>query len=154
MDTEKNLSEEKILRGIFLTLQQIENALDDDIRRLCEPLSIKITQAKLLLKLCHNDSVTTSELARVMNIGKSAFSLLCKRLEQKGLLQKRRKSSDQRIVYISLTPDGEQIAAELTEKIKSRRDSQLNSISENSLIEIYQNVLLLWESLETAMAPV
>lgn len=88
------------------------------------PLGITPTQMMLIFTLDHHGSLNISELSEKMEMPKSNISAICGRLEENGLVTRRRDHEDQRIVSIVMT---EKCAA-LTKKAKdvvSREQNRL-----------------------------
>lgn len=52
--------------------------------------------------------MTIGHLAKLLDVSHNTASEHVKRLIQKGLVQKNRDSSDERKVYVTLTPEGEE----------------------------------------------
>jgi MarR family transcriptional regulator, organic hydroperoxide resistance regulator len=62
-----------------------------------------------------NEKVTVQYLSKVMNVMHHTTSEHIKRLIQKGFVTKTRSDQDKRIVYVTLTPIGEEVLKRNTE---------------------------------------
>ncbi|WP_026583950.1 MarR family winged helix-turn-helix transcriptional regulator [Bacillus sp. J33] len=62
-------------------------------------------------------SCTSSELAEVFDVKKSAITAMITRMWEKGLIQRTRDENDRRVVYLTLTEKGNKLYAEAEEKI-------------------------------------
>lgn len=72
-------------------------------RPLLEKLDITYPQYLVLLVLWENDNQTVNQIGEKLHLDSGTLTPLLKRLEQKGLVVRRRKPSDERSVEISLT---------------------------------------------------
>ncbi|CAM3477081.1 MarR family winged helix-turn-helix transcriptional regulator [Cytobacillus oceanisediminis] len=62
-------------------------------------------------------SCTSSELAEVFDVKKSAITAMITRMWEKGLIQRTRDENDRRVVYLTLTEKGNELYAKTEEKI-------------------------------------
>lgn len=62
-------------------------------------------------------AITSSELAKLLNVNKSAITALTNRLIEKGLIERKRQDNDRRVVHLSLSPSGKQLFNECQTKI-------------------------------------
>lgn len=62
-------------------------------------------------------SCTSTELAEVFDVKKSAITAIITRLWEKGLIERTRDESDRRIVYLSLTAKGKELYEKVEERI-------------------------------------
>lgn len=67
-------------------------------------------QAALLLELAQNGPRRMGDLARTLCLGKTNATPLCKKLEEEGYLIRRRGERDERVVWVALSPKGEELA--------------------------------------------
>ncbi|MGJ0193876.1 MarR family winged helix-turn-helix transcriptional regulator [Pantoea sp. RRHST58] len=78
-----------------------------------KPLGLTYPQYLVLLALWETDNVTVSELGARVHLDSGTLSQLLKRLEQAGLINRRRDSGhDERRVLITLTPAGTALKTE------------------------------------------
>lgn len=78
-----------------------------------KPLGLTYPQYLVLLALWETDNVTVSELGTRVHLDSGTLSQLLKRLEQAGLINRRRDSGhDERRVLITLTPAGTALKTE------------------------------------------
>lgn len=78
-----------------------------------KPLGLTYPQYLVLLALWETDNVTVSQLGARVHLDSGTLSQLLKRLEQAGLINRRRDSGhDERRVLITLTPAGTALKTE------------------------------------------
>lgn len=63
-------------------------------------------QANLLLLISQNDGASQRELGEQMDIRPSSMTEMLTKLEQNGLIVKKRDDKDQRVMHIHLTEEG------------------------------------------------
>ncbi|GGE32429.1 transcriptional regulator [Pullulanibacillus camelliae] len=91
-------------RGESLIHQQISEHLTHD-------------QHFVLNYIHKKQTVTSSELAEMLNVKKSAITALINRLEEKGLIERERQHNDRRVVHLSLSSKGRQLSEECDQKV-------------------------------------
>jgi len=82
---------------------------------LLEPLGITYPQYLVFLALWERDGRAVNELGTCLALDSGTLTPLLKRLEQRGLIERRRRSDDERVVEIFLTSAGRAL------RIKARR---------------------------------
>ena len=73
---------------------------------LLAPLGLTYPQYLVLLVLWERDGLPVKEVGERLALDSGTLTPLLKRLEQQGLVERRRGEDDERIVRIHLTPDG------------------------------------------------
>lgn len=81
-------------------------------RPLLDPMGITHPQYLVMLALWESDGRTVGELASALRLEPATSSPLLKRLEALGLVTRRRRETDERVVEISLTAKGRELRAE------------------------------------------
>lgn len=71
-------------------------------------------------------SCTSSELAEVFDVKKSAITAMITRMWEKGLIQRTRDENDRRVVYLTLTEKGNELYIKAEEKIHNLVESLIN----------------------------
>ena len=70
-------------------------------------------QAALLLELAQKGPCRMGDLARTLCLTKTNATPLCKHLEEAGYLTRRRGETDERVVWVTLSPQGKKAATQL-----------------------------------------
>lgn len=78
---------------------------------LLEPLGLTYPQYLVMLVLWEEKSASVKALGERLALDSGTLTPLLKRLEQRGLVTRRRDSDDERVVRIDLTPDGQRLRA-------------------------------------------
>lgn len=83
------------------------------------PLGLTSNEAGILLQLEWAGLFNQKEIARSLGIGKAATGALIADLEARGLLQRRRSSTDARQIDVTLSKEGRAIVKEINARIAS-----------------------------------
>ncbi|MBN2320729.1 MAG: MarR family transcriptional regulator [Acidobacteria bacterium] len=78
---------------------------------------ITLTQFKAIILLSEKENQTLSQLSNGLSRTRCTMTGLVDRLEDKGLVRRKRSSKDRRLVYVSLTDKGRELAVELMDKV-------------------------------------
>jgi len=76
---------------------------------------------------------TSSELAEVFEVKKSAITAIINRLWEKGLIQRTRDENDRRVVYLTLTEKGTALFDKTEERIHKLVESLINKFDETEI---------------------
>jgi MarR family transcriptional regulator, organic hydroperoxide resistance regulator len=92
--------------GQFLRIQR---HVGRGARRVSQDLGISGRMLAALRHLVHNPEATIGELSRHLYVRKSSTSELVRKLEDRGLVQRRRSDRDNRVVRVNLTDAGTEV---------------------------------------------
>lgn len=90
--------------------RNINNTIKQHVRD-----DITTDQFSIMQYIHHNESSTSTEIARNFGVGKSAITALTNRLHDKQLISRKRDPKDRRIIYLQTTSNGEEVIQQ-TEK--------------------------------------
>ena len=94
-----------------------------------DELQITYPQYLVLLVLWENDCISVNEIAKKLILNTNTITPLLKRMEQQGLLNRKRQDKDERKVIVQLTKKGMNLQKEASkipeELIKRLSDSEL-----------------------------
>lgn len=76
---------------------------------------------------------TSSELAEVFDVQKSAITAIIQRLWEKGLIERTRDEKDRRVVYLTLTEKGENLYLQAEERIHTLVESLITKFDESEI---------------------
>jgi MarR family transcriptional regulator, organic hydroperoxide resistance regulator len=91
---------------LCFALYNASRALTRAYAPLLEPLGVTYPQYLVLLVLWERDGLPVKELGERLALDSGTLTPLLKRLEQQGIVERRRGEDDERIVRIHLTPEG------------------------------------------------
>jgi DNA-binding MarR family transcriptional regulator len=76
---------------------------------------------------------TSSELAEVFDVQKSAITAIIQRLWEKGLIQRTRDEKDRRVVYLTLTAKGKELYDKAEDRIHRLVESLLTQFDQSEI---------------------
>jgi DNA-binding MarR family transcriptional regulator len=94
---------------------------------------------------------TSTELASMFGVNKSAITAMTNRLVKKGLIQRTRDQNDRRVVYLTLTERGDEWITETEEKIHKLVESFITKFSEEEIetfIQTYEKLARILQEME------
>ena len=91
---------------LCFALYNASRALTRAYAPLLEPLGLTYPQYLVLLVLWERDGLPVKQIGERLSLDSGTLTPLLKRLEQQGLVERRRGQDDERIVRIHLTPEG------------------------------------------------
>ena len=107
MTTETDNSPQLLLENqVCFPLYSAANAVVRAYRPLLDALDITYLQYMVLMVLWQERSLNVKELGQRLHLDSGTLTPLCKRLEGKGLVQRRRGEADERVRIISVTRQG------------------------------------------------
>lgn len=103
----------KLDNQLCFALYAASNAMTRLYRDKLEPLGLTYPQYLVLLVLWEQDGVAVKEIGQRLHLDSGTLTPMLKRMEQAGLIQRRRSSADERQVDIFLTPAGQALKADI-----------------------------------------
>lgn len=76
-------------------------------RKPLEALNLTYTQYLVMMVLWEHGGMTEGELGKILYLESGTLAPLLKRLEKRGLIERFRPESNERKLFLNLTPDGE-----------------------------------------------
>ncbi|KZN94789.1 MAG: MarR family transcriptional regulator [Bacillaceae bacterium] len=134
---------ERYIKVSFIVTKRAEELVKCEI----DP-DITNEQHYLLRYIHQKERCTSTELANVFRVNKSAITAMINRLVEKGFVQRIRDEKDRRVIYLALTEKGSNLFASTEERVHKVVGSFITKFSEDeieSFIQTYEklaNVLL------------
>jgi DNA-binding MarR family transcriptional regulator len=100
-------------------VHRLDRAIGAQYRPILGRLSLTYPQYLAMLALWEKDALEVGQLCALLDLDTGTVSPLLKRLEAQGLVERRRRVDDERVVTVSLSPAGKA----LEEQAKSVPDS-------------------------------
>lgn len=113
----ESISQEQINRYEMATFA-VERHINAMLKGLM-PEELTIEQYNIIRFIRMSGRSTSSELADSFCVGKSSITAIVTRLVEKGYIQRILGEKDRRVVYLSLTEEGEQICMQLEKVIQN-----------------------------------
>ncbi|TAN28792.1 MAG: MarR family transcriptional regulator, partial [Actinomycetota bacterium] len=77
---------------------------------------VTLAQYRVLVELAARGSQNVADLAAMLGVGPSTATRMCDRLVRKGLVSRRRSTTDRRLVRVSLAPSGRNLVIQVIRK--------------------------------------
>ncbi|MBM9520310.1 MarR family transcriptional regulator [Desulforhopalus vacuolatus] len=100
--------------------------MNDRLRSSLGEKGIHFGQARILTALLKHHSLSQREIAIGLHIKPATVTNMVKKMEASGLIARNRDDNDDRIINVTLTPEGEE-AAHFAEEIIQKIESEIRS---------------------------
>lgn len=128
------------VKELKLTLWNISREITENINNIFYPLAEKhgltLRQLQVLLNLLQHEEHTVGSLGKCMSVAGGNISNLCKKLEREGFVERCRKTDDERVVVVTLSPKGRQTISEIDQLVNHKYELLLKNHSQEFLTEI------------------
>lgn len=91
-------------------------------------------QPPMLFTLFHKDGQSQKELANKLKIQPATITVMLKRMEKAGLVERRQDKEDQRIWRVHITEEGRKICAEVNEILKDIDEEMFKNFADEEKI--------------------
>lgn len=150
--TDSSAFEERVLSS----LRRIIRAIDLHSRELLRRYELTTPQLTCLRFLRRQGLVNTGEIARGISLGQATLTGILDRLEQRGLIARRRSTLDRRCVLVELTPQGQELVATVPVPLQERFAQRLGRLATEDRRRIDQTleqIVDMMEATEIDAAP-
>jgi DNA-binding MarR family transcriptional regulator len=117
-------------QSLGFLVSDITRLLRRDFNRRAEPLGLTQAQWRTLAHLSRQEGVNQAALADMLEIQQMTLGRLIDRLEQSGLVERRRDALDRRSIRLFLTPAAQPLLARMEELAKQTRAIAIDHLSE------------------------
>ena len=123
--------ESDVGKRILFALRRIIRAVDIHSRVLATEYSITGPQLAYLLAVVEKGSLTATEIADRISLSASTVIGVLDRLEGKGFLKRDRDKKDRRLVHVTATDTGLELAASMPYPLKRPLNTALSKMSDS-----------------------
>jgi DNA-binding MarR family transcriptional regulator len=141
-------------KRIISALRQIARMLDIHSRKLASENAVTSAQLSVLRTLGRSDVGTATEIAARVHSSPSTVVGILDRLQEKNLVTRTRDEDDRRVVTVSLTPAGAELAKNIRHPVEEILSSEGSGITESETQQIADCLDLLVHALSTELADV
>lgn len=124
-----NLNDWQLLSQISQAFRSVSDTFTDEV-------DMHRGQAILLCAVCKLDGMTQSELAERLSVQGATVTNMLQRLEETGLVLRRRDADDNRLVRVYITDPGRAKEQELTEQFHAMQETIFKNISNDERVEL------------------
>ena len=113
---------------------------------------LNLTQERILMTVKNSVNVSMVSISRAIGLEKGPFSQTVDKLENLGLLERVRSSSDKRVVRLFLTKEGEILAKKVEDSMESHFSNKIKALSDKELKDLYDALDTLKQIAETLIS--
>lgn len=142
---------------ILQSLRRIIRAIDIHSHKLAHLHNITGPQLGCLLAVKESGPLTSGSVARKVYLSPSTVVGIIDRLEKKGLVARTRDSRDRRVVYVSITPNGEKLIQDtpaLMQETLTKAILQLPELEQVSIAMALEKLTQLMEAQDIKASPI
>jgi DNA-binding MarR family transcriptional regulator len=129
-----------LTESIGFALNKARNLLVMEMDAALDELDISGPQRGVLMMLKESNAHTPFELSRALGIDSGLMTRMLDKLESRGLLARVRSVEDRRVVLLSLTAQGHDLASRIPDIVPGVLNRRVGSFSESEFAEL--NALL------------
>jgi DNA-binding MarR family transcriptional regulator len=114
------MEETGLERQVCFSLHAASRAITGLYRPALDAVGLTYPQYVVMLVLWRRGTISVRDLGRALDLDSGTLSPLLKRIEAQGLIRRTRSAADERVVHISVTPDGSALrerVADLPERL-------------------------------------
>lgn len=142
---------------VLTTIRQIIRATTLHSKHLAKTAGLTAPQLIILKTIREHDELSISRVAELVSLSQATVTTIVKRLEARGLLQRRRSERDRRVVKLALTASGKEISDQAPTPLQeqfSARFANLADWEQSMIIAALQRVASLMNAETLDASPV
>ncbi len=128
---------DKPLTGLFMHIGKL---LNDRLRGALGEVGIHFGQARVLVSLMQHGKLTQREIGQGLHIKPATVTNMVKKMDESGLIDRRRDINDDRIINVTLTSKGKK-AADFTITVMDQIEDEIRSELNRKEIDILRHPL-------------
>ncbi|ANG62890.1 MarR family transcriptional regulator [Marinobacterium aestuarii] len=147
MSEPTDMSAKSLMLNQFIPYRMVNLArrMSDNLSRIYggDDYQVSIPEWRILARLAEDKRLNAKDLGRITQMDKSKVSRGVKQLDERGYLNKEKDSQDNRVTYLSLSPEGLALYQELAPKAlawESRLISALDASEYRDLMRILEKL--------------
>lgn len=144
MSTNNNNYENRTLSA----LRRVIRGVDIYSRKLNTELGLTTPQLLCLHVLAKSESMTLTDLAKVVHLGVSTVNGIIDRLEAKQYLTRKRSSGDRRKVSLKISLTGKEIVSKAPSLLQDKLSKSLSNLPESEQMALTESLELVVELME------
>lgn len=107
-------------RELFIVAYDLQKLLRDAVAPICLRYGLTLQQMHVLVELAGVPGQTLSQLSARSGILRTNFSGVCRKLEEQGLVERRRSEYDRRAFVLHVTDEGSAVLARIDADVRQR----------------------------------
>lgn len=114
-------------RELFIVAYDLQKLLRDAVAPICLRHGLTLQQMHVLVELAGVPGQTLSQLSARSGILRTNFSGVCRKLEEQGLVERRRSEYDRRAFVLHVTDEGSAMLARIDADVRQRYSEVFDS---------------------------
>lgn len=114
-------------RELFAVMCDVQKILHETMAPICQQHGLTLQQMHVLLELVGTPGQTSTQLSERAGILRTNFSSVCHKLEERGLVERRRSDRDRRAFELRATDEGRELLVRIDADIKRRYGTAFES---------------------------
>lgn len=107
-------------RELFTMARDMQRIMHDTVAPLCQQQGVTLQQMHVLLELVDVPGQTSSQLSERAGILRANFSSVCRKLEERGLVERRPSPHDRRSYELQITDEGRELLTRIDLEVRRR----------------------------------
>lgn len=107
-------------RELFAVMCDVQKILHETMAPICQQHGLTLQQMHVLVELAREPGLTAGRLSDQAGILRTNFASVCRRLEVRGLIERRRSETDRRSLRLRVTDEGRALLASIDEEVQRR----------------------------------
>ena len=143
--------------GVLIAIRKIVQSIALNSRSLVKRVGLTGPQLTILQEIASIGEVSVGEVARAISLSQGTVTGILERLENRGLVTRRRSHSDRRRVLVQVTTVGEQLlekAPPLMQEVFVERFSSLQEWEQTMILSALQRLVTLMDAKTIRAAPI
>lgn len=107
-------------RELFAITYDVQKVLHETMAPICQRHGLTLQQMHVLVELVRTPGLTAGQLSDRTGILRTNFSSVCRKLEDRGLIERQRNQMDKRLLQLRITDEGRALLADIDEEVHCR----------------------------------
>jgi DNA-binding MarR family transcriptional regulator len=142
--------------SVMIALRKIIQAIDTNSKKLVKRVGLTGPQLVILQEITRMGEVTAGEIAQAVSLSQATVTGILERMENRGLLARRRSDRDKRRIMVRITKNGQQIledAPPLMQEAFVERFSSLQEWEQTMILSSLQRLVSIMDAKTIQAAP-
>ncbi len=127
-------------KELLISLRKITQAIDLHSKHLQKTVGITSPQLVILQELAHHESLSVSELSKLVSLSQGTVTEIVTRLERKFLISKRKSEEDKRRSLVSITETGSQLIEKAPSPLQDKFIDSFHSLEDWEQLMILSSI--------------
>ncbi len=106
-------------RELFAITYDLQKILHDTMTPICQEHGLTLQQMHVLVELMRTPGLTAGQLSDRAGILRTNFSPVCRKLENRGLVERQRSQTDRRSLRLHVTDEGRALLASVDGEVQA-----------------------------------